>query len=66
MQPVPDASQDYTLLSASEEGGYTELMFERPRDTNDDDEDLLFMVSTFLTILVNVTLNKSLIIYSTN
>ncbi|KAL9982002.1 hypothetical protein ACROYT_G010781 [Oculina patagonica] len=34
-QPQPDANQDYKLLSASESGGYTELMFERPRDTED-------------------------------
>ena len=43
-QPLPDASQDYRLLNASEVGGYTELMFQRPRDTRDD-EDLLFLVS---------------------
>jgi len=40
-QPEPDISQDYTLLSASEVGGYTELMFERPRDTGDSN-DLIF------------------------
>ncbi|KAL9982005.1 hypothetical protein ACROYT_G010784 [Oculina patagonica] len=34
-QPQPDANQDYKLLSASEPGGYTELMFERKRDTGD-------------------------------
>lgn len=32
------------MLSASEEGGYTELIFERPRDTNDSN-DIQFEVS---------------------
>ena len=45
-QPPPDASQDYQLLNASEVGGYTELMFERRRDTGDNDNDLTFMVSS--------------------
>lgn len=42
-RPPPDASQDYQLLNASEVGGYTELMFERRRDTGDNDNDLTFM-----------------------
>lgn len=50
-QPLPDASQDYKLLNASEVGGYTELMFERPRDTKDD-EDLLFLVSSRAVIYI--------------
>ena len=50
MRPAPDANQDYNLLGASEVGGYTELIFERPRDTKDDN-DLTFMVSRFPTVL---------------
>ena len=42
--PTLDASQDYTLLNASEAGGYTQLIFERPRDTGDEN-DFAFMVS---------------------
>ena len=42
--PALDASQDYTLLNASEAGGYTQLIFERPRDTKDEN-DFAFMVS---------------------
>ncbi|KAL9982003.1 hypothetical protein ACROYT_G010782 [Oculina patagonica] len=42
-QPQPDANQDYTLISASESGGYTELMFERKRDTGDSN-DIQFVV----------------------
>ncbi|XP_068749304.1 uncharacterized protein [Montipora capricornis] len=37
-RPTLDASQDYALLNASEVGGYTELMFERPRDTKDNND----------------------------
>ncbi|XP_015760330.1 PREDICTED: DBH-like monooxygenase protein 1 homolog [Acropora digitifera] len=36
--PTLDASQDYTLLNASEAGGYTQLIFERPRDTGDEND----------------------------
>ncbi|XP_073258795.1 uncharacterized protein [Porites lutea] len=43
IQPTLDASPDYQLLNASEVGGYTELMFERRRDTGDNDNDLTFM-----------------------
>ncbi|CAH3182619.1 unnamed protein product [Porites evermanni] len=46
IQPTLDASPDYQLLNASEVGGYTELMFERRRDTGDNDNDLTFMVSS--------------------
>ena len=42
--PKLDASQDYTLLDASESGSYTQLVFERPRDTKDE-SDFAFMVS---------------------
>ena len=42
--PTLDASQDYILLNASEAGGYTQLIFERPRDTGDEN-DFAFMVS---------------------
>ena len=44
MIPTLDARQDYTLLNASEAGGYTQLIFERPRDTGDEN-DFAFMVS---------------------
>lgn len=37
-RPTLDASQDYALLNASEVEGYTELMFERPRDTKDNND----------------------------
>ncbi|XP_067033519.1 mucin-12-like isoform X1 [Acropora muricata] len=38
MIPTLDARQDYTLLNASEAGGYTQLIFERPRDTGDEND----------------------------
>ncbi|XP_022802431.1 uncharacterized protein LOC111339954 isoform X1 [Stylophora pistillata] len=42
-QPQPDRqNDDYKLLSASEVGGYTELMFERTTNT-DDDQDIQFV-----------------------
>ncbi|CAH3168922.1 unnamed protein product [Pocillopora meandrina] len=41
-QPQPESKNDYTLLSASEVAGYTELMFERLTDTNDD-QDIQFV-----------------------
>ena len=44
MIPTLDARQDYTLLNASEAGGYTQLIFERPRDTGDEN-DFAFTVS---------------------
>ena len=44
MIPTLDARQDYTLLNASEAGGYTQLIFERARDTGDEN-DFAFMVS---------------------
>ncbi|KAK2574431.1 DBH-like monooxygenase protein 1 [Acropora cervicornis] len=37
-RPTLDDSQDYTLLDASEAGGYTQLIFERPRDTGDEND----------------------------
>ena len=43
IQPLPDPSNDYQLVYASEIGGYTELMFQRQRDTNDNN-DLQFEV----------------------
>ena len=43
-QPQPESKNDYTLLSASEVAGYTELMFERLTDTSDD-QDIKFVVS---------------------
>lgn len=46
-RPLLDESQDYKLLKASEVDGYTELMFERRRDTGDTN-DLAFMVSMCL------------------
>jgi len=36
--PTLDDSQDYTLLNVSEAGGYTQLIFERPRDTRDEND----------------------------
>lgn len=36
--PRLDGSQDYTLIDASEAGGYTQLIFERPRDTGDEND----------------------------
>ena len=42
--PTLDDSQDYTLLNVSEAGGYTQLIFERPRDTRDEN-DFAFTVS---------------------
>lgn len=41
-QPQPESKNDYTLLSASEVAGYTELMFERLTDTSDD-QDIKFV-----------------------
>jgi len=41
--PEIDNNQDYQLVYASEIGGYTELMFQRPRDTSDD-TDIQFAV----------------------
>ncbi|XP_067033523.1 uncharacterized protein [Acropora muricata] len=37
-RPTLDDSQDYTLLDASEAGGYTQLIFERLRDTGDEND----------------------------
>ncbi|XP_015760327.1 PREDICTED: uncharacterized protein LOC107339531 isoform X2 [Acropora digitifera] len=37
-RPTLDDSQDYTLLNASEAGGYTQLIFERSRDTRDEND----------------------------
>ena len=56
-QPLPDDSQDYQLVYASEIGGYTELMFQRPRDTSDN-EDIKFEVR--LNIYVFESLVQSL------
>ena len=36
--PGLDENQNYQLVYASEIGGYTELMFHRPRNTNDNDD----------------------------
>ncbi|KAJ7333721.1 DBH-like monooxygenase protein 1 [Desmophyllum pertusum] len=44
-RPLPDSKKDYELLSASEVGGYTELMFKRPRDT-EDSKDVQFGTGT--------------------
>lgn len=50
-QPKPDRQDnDYKLLSASEEGGYTELMFERTTNT-DDDQDLQFVPGSAVHII---------------
>ena len=38
-----DAQQDFKLMSSSEEGGVTTLMFYRKRDTGDE-KDLLIEV----------------------
>ena len=38
-------------MYASEIGGYTELMFQRPRDTNDNTGDIQFAVKLNFTIL---------------
>ena len=38
--PRFDASQDWTLTGANEEGGFTTLQFERKLDTCDQEEDL--------------------------
>ena len=36
--PGLDDNQNYQLVYASEIGEYTELMFQRPRDTSDNDD----------------------------
>ena len=38
-------------MYASEIGGYTELMFQRPRNTGDDTDDIQFAVRFHLYIL---------------
>ena len=48
--PGLDNNQNYQLVYASEIGEYTELMFQRPRDTNDND-DVQFEVKSNLYVL---------------
>ena len=59
--PTLDASQDYTLLNASEAGGYTQLIFERPRDTGDKN-DFAFMVREGKELREGARLQNALVI----